>query len=470
MKNKNIKIALFAMGATAMVSCSKIKDFGDTNVNPSAITTPTTYAILTNVESGITGYILGSQETAWTQQSAESQYPSEGLYDITATYYSLSTYSGNLLNLRTIIQQNRNADEVAAARVLTQYIYWQLTDNLGDIPYSQAFASKTPAYDKQQDIYKGMIAELKAAKAQFVNTGGMKGDILMNNNVPQWVKFANSLRAMMAIQLTKKYPAASDYAATEFKAAIADGVITSNTDNVGLAYVDANFKNPYWSNFDGARDNGESKPIFDMLAALGDGRQAAIGTSNIPLPQGVKEATINAFLKANPGWSHMLGASQRLVNSTVWLLTASQLYLARAEAAARGWTLEDKTAMLQAGVNASFAQFGLALPPASYFTQGALVLDGSNDVKKIAEQAYIACFPNGKAAWNIWRRTGYPALTPAPDPLNAAHTTIPRRYTFVPASVSTFSEYNLNAPNLAAAIATLSPATDTPESKIWWDQ
>jgi hypothetical protein len=470
MKNKNIKTALFAIGVTTLVSCNKIKDFGDTNVNPNAITTPTSYAILTNVESGITSYITGGNETAWIQHTSESQYPSEGLYDVTSTYYGFGTYTGNLLNLRTVINQNRNADEVAAARVLTQYIYWQLTDNLGDIPYSQAFVSKTPAYDKQEDIYKGMIAELKAAKAQFINTGGMKGDILCNNNVPQWIKFANSLRAMMAIQLTKKYPGAADYAATEFKAAIADGVITSNSDNVGLAYVDPNFKNPYWSGFDGARDNGESTTIWNLLNGLGDGRQAAIGTSNIAVPFGVKEATINAFIKNNPGWSHMLGASQRLVNSTVYLLTASQLYLARAEAASRGWTTEDKTAMLTAGVNASFAQFGLALPPASYFTQAALVLDGSNDIKKIAEQVFIATFPNGKAAWNSWRRTGFPVLNPAPDPINPAHTTIPRRYTFIPASVSTFSEYNLNAANLAAAIARLGGAADTPEAKVWWDQ
>lgn len=470
MKNKNIKTALFALGVTSLVSCNKIKDFGDTNVNPGAITSPTSYAILTNVESGITGYIIGANETAWIQHTSESQYPSEGLYDVTSTYYGFGSYTGNLLNLRTVIQQNRNADEVAAARVLTQYIYWQITDNLGDIPYSQAFNSKTPAYDKQEDIYKGMIAELKAAKAQFANTGGMKGDILLNNNVPQWIKFANSLRAMMAIQLTKKYPGASDYAATEFKAAIADGVITNNADNVGLTYVDANFKNPYWSNFDGARDNGESTTMWNLLNGLSDGRQAAIGTSNIPLPFGVKEATINAFLKNNPGWSHMLAASQRQVNGTIYLLTAAQLYLARAEAAARGWTTEDKTAMLVAGVNASFTQMGLTAPPASYFAQGALTLDGSNDIKKIAEQVFIASFPNGKAAWNNWRRTGFPVLTPAPDPLNPAHSTIPRRYTFTPASASTFSEYNLNAANVAAAVSRLSPATDAPESKIWWDQ
>ncbi|MGG9960698.1 SusD/RagB family nutrient-binding outer membrane lipoprotein [Ferruginibacter sp. SUN106] len=470
MKNTHIKIALFSMGLTTLVSCNKIKDFGDTNTNPTAITTPATYAILTNVESGISGWAKDGAASAWIQYSSETQYPSEGIYDVTTTYFGFGTYSGTLLNLKTIIDKNNNPDEVAAARVLTQYVYWHLTDALGDIPYSQAFASKTPAYDKQEDIYKGMIKELKAAKAQFANTGGLKGDILNGGDVNKWIKFANSLRAMMAIQLTKRYPGATDYAATEFKAALADGVIDNNTDNIKLVFPGGSFKNPYWSDYDGARDNGESTTIYAMLANLGDNRHAAFGTSAKPVPFGLKEASINDWIKNNVGWSHLMADNQRLETSPVYMLTASQLYVARAEAAVRGWTSENKTAMLVAGVNASFAQWGLALPPASYFTQSGVVLDGTNDIKKVAEQAFLAGFPNGRAGWNVWRRTGYPVLTNAPDPLNAAHTTIPRRYIYTPATASTFSEYSLNAANVNAAVAKLVPAADQPESKIWWDQ
>jgi hypothetical protein len=476
MKNKNIKIALVAVGLAGMVSCNKIKDFGTTNVNPNDISSPITSAVLTSAESGIDVYARDLSASTWIQHTSETQYPSEGLYDVTASYHSFGAYTGVLLNLRTVITKSAVADEIAAARVLTQYVYWQLTDNLGDIPYSQAFNSKTPAYDKQEDIYKGMITELKAAKAQFINSGELKGDILNGNNVTTWIKFANSLRAMMALQLSKKYPGATDYAATEFKLAIADGVIEAAANNVKLSYPGGANKNPFWSNFDGARDNGESTTIYSLLNGLSDGRQAAVGTSTVAVPFGLKEASINAFIKANPTWSHMFGpvasptgSPLRLDNSPVYILKASQLFLARAEAAVRGWTSENKNTMMVAGVNASFGEMAVALPPASYFTQPALVLDGgANDLKKVCEQEWIAAFPDGKAAWNLYRRTGFPVLTPAPDPLNAAHTSIPRRYTYSPTGAT--SEYSLNPVQVAAAVAKLSPATDQPESKIWWDQ
>ena len=471
MKNNKIKnIALVALGLTTLVSCNKIKDFGDTNVNPSAITTPATYAILTGVETGISTWAKDNNAIVWIQYGSETQYPSTGLYNVGSTYFGMGSYTGHLLNLKTIIDANNNADEVAVARILTQYTYWHITDALGDIPYSQALKGVTPAYDKQEDIYKGMITELKAAKNQFVNSGGLKGDILNNNDVNKWKKFANSLRAMMALQLSKRYPGATDYAATEFKAALADGVIESNADNVQLNFPGGSYKNPFWGDFDGARDNGESTTMFNMLAAFSDGRQAAFGTSSTAVPFGLKEATINAWIKANVGWSHFLANNQRLETSPVYMLTASQLFLARAEAAVRGWTTENKTAMLTAGVNASFAQWGLALPAATYFTQSGVVLDGTNDIKKIAEQVYLASFPNGRAGWNNWRRTGYPVLTVAPDPLSVAHTTIPRRYTFQPATASTFSEYSLNPAGVAASVSKLVPAKDEQESRIWWDQ
>jgi hypothetical protein len=64
-------------------------------------------------------------------------------------------------------------------------------------------------------------------------------------------------------------------------------------------------------------------------------------------------------------------------------------------------------------------------------------------------------------AWDIYRRTGFPALTAAPD-----FTTIPRR-----APYGT-NDYSYNAGNVGAAAAgyTVSGVTDSQYGRIWWDK
>ena len=271
----------------------------------------------------------------------------------------------------------------------------------------------------------------------------------------------------MALRLSKKFPAAGGYAATEFKAAIADGVIEDNADNCQLVYPGGDFKNPYWSAHDGARDNGESENLFNILSGLGDGRQASFGSSTKPVPSGIKEADINAWIKNNIDWSRAYADAFRTQTSPVVIMNASQVFLARAEAADRGWTTEDVTAMYQNGIKASFAQWALPAPDASYFAQANVVLSSpagtAANLKQIATQRYLAAFPDGTQGWAEWRRTGYPVINPAPAPLNAAHVTIPRRFTYAQA------EYSLNPAGVAAAVANL-PGGDVQESKVWWDQ
>src|SRR5258705_7440977 len=267
MKNNKIKIAFFVLGLTTLMSCKKLKDFGNTNRNPANITTPATYAVLTGVETGISGWASDGNAIVWVQYASETQYPGIGLYAV--PQFGMGSYTGALLNLKTIIDTKSNDDEVAVARILTQYVYWHITDALGDIPYSEALKGVVPKYDKQEDIYVGMIAELKAAKNQFKDNGALKGDILNNNNVSKWKKFANSLRAMMALQLSKAGSTKIN-AANEFKAAIADGVIELNADNIQLNFPGGDYKNPYYLANYSARDNGESVFLYNMLPPLGD--------------------------------------------------------------------------------------------------------------------------------------------------------------------------------------------------------
>lgn len=468
--NKLQYFSILAVTALVVTSCNKIKDFGDTNVNPQEISTLSTSAVLSNAQVGLAGWANSGRAGMYCQYFSEAEYPSTSRYSIPQLSFG-GNYSGTLLGLKTIINKSSNPNEVAVARILSQYVYWNMTDLWGDIPYSQAMKGSAviPAYDKQEDIYKGMIAELKAAITGFTSGQGLNGDLIYGGNPAtansNWTKFANSMRALMALRLSKKYPGASEYAATEFKAAILAGVITNNSENCQLAYPGGSFRNPYFETHLNARDLGESKTIADALINLGDARQTAFGSSNTGVPYGWSEGNINTWREANPGWSRIFSDNYRTETYPTCIMNAAELYLARAEAADRGWTTESTSAMFQAGVNASFARWSLAAPAATYFTATANALGAAGtNLKQIATQRWIATFPNGIQGWSEWRRTGFPVLVPAASPLSTTHSQIPSRYTYFT------DEYSLNPVGVAAAVARIPGGADVQEAKVWWNQ
>ncbi|SFD88497.1 Starch-binding associating with outer membrane [Chitinophaga sp. CF118] len=471
---QHIKNIISAVPLVIMVaSCNKLSDFGNTNVDPGSTTTPLVGALLTNVEQNLGGsYATSTSGGLFCQYFSETQYPGTGLYASSSLQASFAgNYSSYLEDLQNIITTNTSNNENAVARILKSYIYWNLTDRWGDLPYSEALKGNgTPVYDTQEEIYKGCIQELTDAIAQFdAGTSLITGDIIYSGDVASWKKLANSIRMLMALRLTKKYPAASDYAATQFKAALADaaGYITLNTENFSLTYPGDGYKSPWYSLYDGRKDVGESATMVSLLGSLNDSRQDAYGSSTTGVPYGLERSDIETWANANTGWARILAESYRpAAGGVVVLVTASQIAFARAEAADRGWTTETALTLYQDGINLSFAQWGLSAPAASYFTQSAVAFSAAQgtgaNLQQIAIQRYIATYPNGNEGWAEWRRTGYPALTPAVAATNTSKE-IPRRYTYAS------TEYSSNSVNVTAAAARLSGG-DSQDSKIWWDQ
>jgi hypothetical protein len=86
---------------------------------------------------------------------------------------------------------------------------------------------------------------------------------------------------------------------------------------------------------------------------------------------------------------------------------------------------------------------------------------GGGELEKIATQQWLAWFPNGMEGWNVYRRTGFPNLTPA-----VGTTAIPRRIPYGP------NEFNLNPTNAneAAARYTEGGAPNSQYGRMWWDK
>lgn len=463
-------------------SCKRYSsDFGDTNVNPGVTSEPILSALLTNVEAGLAGYGANTRAALYCQYMSETQYTDVSLYSLPQLNFE-GEYSGSLYDLQNIINVNTSNNMTQLARILKAYIYSQITDRWGDVPYSQALkGASTPAFDKQADIYPAMIQELTQAAAAFNTSSAITGDIIYGGSTAKWRKFANSLRMRLALQLTKKFPAAGGYAAQQFAAALNDagGFIADNADNCVVKFPGGNFKSSWFSLYDGRKDFGESNTMTALTANLGDPRQNAFGgltedmtsanwnvTSSLGVPYGRLRNFVDPWTQANPGWARVLRGDFRLEDGKVVLLSASEVLLARAEAADRGWTSENMSSLYQAGITASFAQWGLPAPSSTYLTQSSVALSApagtAANIQKLAIQQYVAAYPDGQRGWNIWRRTGFPTLTPAPDATNSSKQ-IPRRYTYGQTS------YGSNTAAVTAAAALL-PGGDTQDSKIWWDQ
>jgi hypothetical protein len=477
---KNIlKYTLAAVLGLSLITGCDYGDFGDTNVNPAATNDPITSALLTNVLSGIGGYAAVTRPALYCQYLSETQYTDASLYS--SNKADIPSYAGFPMDLQNIINYNTNPDtkdkvvvngsnnnQIAVATILKCYILWTITDRYGDIPYTGTLTGDLNiTYDKQETVYKGLISELKTAVGLFDGGAAVKGDIVFNGNATKWKKTANSMRMLMALRLSKRYPGASDYAATEFKAALADaaGSIESNSDNFVVKYPGGNFKQPWYAIYDGRKDFGESATMTDLMADLNDGRQAAFGSSNVGVPYGWTRSKIEAWTSANPSWAKVLADNLRPDNGSIVVIGAAQVLLARAEAADRGWTTENVQSRYEAGIKASFAQWGVGEPAANYFTNADVALGATGtggNLRQIATQRYIATYPDGIQGWSEWRRTGYPVLTPAPDATNSSKQ-IPRRYMYGN------NEYNLTGEALKTAIASLDGG-DTMDSKIWWDK
>ena len=502
------------------IGCNKIDQFGSTNVNPNGATQPITGALLTNVEAQV-GHINAIDNffnfgALYSQYSTQTQYGDKGRYGIPQVEYSMTAYnesgtgttiglySGPMADCQTIINKNTdpataafagqsgsNVNQIAIAKILKSYIIWTVTDRWGDVPYSEALTANitnnvTPKYDAQKDIYIKMFADLKSAVNSFDATGAViKGDIIFNGNIDKWKKTANSLRMLMALRLSKVYPNAGDVAATEFASADASGGILTNTDNFQLNYAGGNLKNPYYALYDGRSDYGECKTFYDILTGLGDTRQSAFGTSSTAFPYGMTDDAARAFGTANPGYSRNLATSFRTATSTIVIIPASIVLLARAEAIERGWISGNGRTNYETAIAQSYAQWGVAVP-AGYLSSATVDYDlGSgvttsvgqnaantipasskatttNRIERIALQRYVALYPDGGQSWAEWKRTGIPQLQPTAESLGKQ---IPRRYVYP------VNERAYNPNSVTNAVANMPyPGGDTQDNRVWWDK
>lgn len=486
MKNRIKQISLVLFGVVVAAGCN---DFGDMNVDPNNPSSAQTDLLLTNAQKSISSVVGSVTPALYVQYFAETQYDEDSRYQ-TVQFDFNGWYTGVLKDLNEIITLNEanpdayigggnTANQIAVARILKVYFMQMMVDRWGPLPYSEALQGNDnykPGYDSADAIYADLINELKAAAAQ-VNTSatGVKGDIIFGGDMTQWVKFAHTMRARLALRLADTSPST---AKSEFES-VAGNLLDGSVFYPYLA-ESAN-QNPWYSRFMTRTDYAISDVMDDYMTPKGDMRLTKYanpaplqdngdGITQMEEVVGHPYSTVEAGDIPNaevsfPGAAIGAGGpGVGIQDAPLPIVTLAEIHFMLSEAAARGWNVTgDAPTHYGLAIKASWEQWGVYDEAAynAYMSHADVAYDATNYKKSIGEQKWVALFPLGYEAWAEWRRLGYPQLEAHEYPLNPSGQ-IPLRHAY-PAS-----ELTLNSASYEAALGLLG-GPDDETTPIFWD-
>lgn len=208
-----------------VISC---KDLDDLNINPNGVdpSIADVNFLLSTVQTnvGLTVYNIGfgsfsgimqhTQQTGW--------FSGYNNYDWNTLSHSWNGYYSILMNnneyFKKSVEHNYEFHE-GVARIMNAYVFGLITDIWGDAPYKDALKAEQgsdhfmPAFDPQQEIYHGIIADLDTANTLLSKSASEyqnivpKQDVIYRGDISKWQKFANSLALRYYMRLQAKEPA-----------------------------------------------------------------------------------------------------------------------------------------------------------------------------------------------------------------------------------------------------------------------
>jgi hypothetical protein len=496
---KRIRLAV-AVAAVALTATACQTDLTGLNTNPNNPTSAPASALFTQAVTASVGRWVGAGQLSGTelfaQHLAQVQYVEEDrgrLRTETIDGWFTNAFVSELEDFEKVAVIGTAASSpntTGPARVMQSWVFQNMTDFWGDIPYTEALqgdqgGSLKPKYDTQKDIYYALLKTVGDAAASMktatTDPALGTGDPIFKGDMAKWLKFANSLRARMAMRISKADPAK---AAAELTAAFSGpgGVMTSNGDNASLVWPgDGVFDNPWSGTFSTRDDHRVSKTLLDTLNILGDPRMKIFAqpTKNDPtkyvgFQNGLDNVTVTPFFNTTsrigavfyPG-STVYGtfgtAAGKKTPSNI--MTFAEVSFLRAEAAERN--LGGQTgaaAYYNAGVRASILQWGGTDAEADAYLAkpGVAYTPGAAGLRQIGLQKWISMFAQGNEAWAEWRRTGNPATVKMGPKAYADVPEIPRRIPYPS------NEQTVNKASLTEAIGR--QGADTYLTRIWWDK
>lgn len=464
-------------------SCTE--DFAEINTNPNDPETISPALLLPNaIQVSVDRYWGHSTRferlnidaaMCWVQHIARNIYiNSEGdTYEVPVTISSGTwdnVYRNSLVNFESILELsgpggkyvNRNYEGIGLT--MKAFTYSFLVDVFGPIPYSEALKGaaaesiNSPKYDSMEDIYAGILADLKLANEKLSVTGpAVAGDIMFGGDILRWKKFANSLRLKLANRQAAKKPSESRAIMLEIISNPTQfPIFTSNSDFAELVHANViGSRNKMFDVFSTRSDWNISTTFVNKMTELEDPRIAAYA---LPLADGTYAGLPNGLTDEAAGTyvASTIGARFLDAEAPSILMTYSELMFVLAEAALDGDITGNAGEYFEKAVEASFDQNGVQMPSDYISKLGTL------NKENLMTQKWIALFGQGIEAWTEYRRTGFPVM-PAPNPaaIFSNNGVLPTRLEYP------LSEYSLNMDNITQGIQLLG-GEDNMRTKLWW--
>lgn len=360
-----------------------------------------------------------------------------------------------------------------------------------------------------------------------------QNDVYYNGDLQKWKKLANTLKLRMAMRALGAEGA--DFAETAIKKAVAAPLLETEDENcllvkdIEISQWSSACYGDIWHNFGTGSDWTVSKYVIDALRNNNDprlstyARPAKGGVAKIVKPEKNNEnhqARLNFLLQtlSNAGVdyttsqdgdttiievpqnTYYIGQPVRINEDTKpytiydffsipeekivakkdkksimrpeIVLTTSEAYFLRAEAALRGYSSENAQAMFEEGIKQAMLLWGISeVDVATYIAnEDAAKLTGTLNEKvgKIALQRWLANYTNGFEAWAIINDYSYTNFTKLSE--GVEHLVIfgsgdingkfPTRMRYGNGAINT------NGKNVEGAIAVQGP--DEMDTPLWW--
>lgn len=490
---------------TVFSGCDK---FEEINTNPDTITKSSASMLATNVILRNIKF-NGRDAHAYLQPNALSKYLGYANQSQMDAQYNKITNSS--FGDMTILPNIDRMVEYAAggvmedsykglAKFMRAWMFYQVTMQMGDIPYSETNQGQEgyyrPKFDTQEQVFIGILEELKEADQFFAKGVTFAGDPTPFNGDPvKWRKANNAFALKVLMSLSKKESVAS----LNVKQRFADIVAAANLMDASTPFLGLNYSATNMHPMSGTNDLFTSRTVIsslliDNLKNLNDRRLYYFADpTGAKLLAGVAESDPDAYVGVDVSMAYdqmNVGHSANqysLINSRYLkesaseprlMLTYAEQQLILAEARIRGWISSGnandfyesgvKSALSIIGATKASYAHGMPIDQAyinGYFSGEAAFKSTADDqLKQIWMQRYILNFmQDATSSYFEYRRTGYPEFPINPNTnLNENNKNgIPMRWLYPT------SETNFNRDNLIEALNRQFEGYDEVNKLMW---